>query len=69
MSEIIGFENIATHIKNDLDSDKDVLLYAFNATGKTRLYSHEAERRNCRKQRTDSTDCGIQSRYPDFKRR
>lgn len=37
MSEIIGFENIATHIKNDLDSDKDVLLYAFNATGKTRL--------------------------------
>jgi len=25
MSEIIGFGNIATHIKNDLDSDKDVL--------------------------------------------
>ena len=37
MSEIIGFENIAAQIKNDLDSDKDVLLYAFNATGKTRL--------------------------------
>ena len=24
---------------------------------------------NCRKRRTDSTNCGIQSRYPDFKRR
>jgi hypothetical protein len=24
---------------------------------------------NCRKRRTDSTNCGIQSRYSDFKRR
>lgn len=37
MREIIGLDNIAAEIKNNLDSDKDVLLYAFNATGKTRL--------------------------------
>jgi len=39
MSEIIGLDNIAAEIKNNLDSGKDVLLYAFNATGKTRLTS------------------------------
>lgn len=37
MSEIIGLENIKVEIKNNLDSGKDVLLFAFNATGKTRL--------------------------------
>lgn len=38
MSEIIGFNNIVNSIKNTLlQEEKDILLFAFNATGKTRL--------------------------------
>lgn len=37
MPEIIGIDNIYEEIKKSLDLQKDVLLYAFNATGKTRL--------------------------------
>ena len=37
MTEIIGIDNIYEEIKKSLDLQKDVLLYAFNATGKTRL--------------------------------
>lgn len=37
MNEVFGFENIRDQIKTDLDNRKDILLFAFNATGKTRL--------------------------------
>lgn len=34
---IIGFDNIQKEMKEKLDNNQDVLLFAFNATGKTRL--------------------------------
>lgn len=37
MNDLMGLENIYNEIKNSLDSGKDILLFAFNATGKTRL--------------------------------
>lgn len=38
MSDIIGFNNIANSIKNNLLTDKsDILVFAYNATGKTRI--------------------------------
>ncbi len=37
MVEAIGLEKITKKVKKDLNSKKDVLLFAFNATGKTRL--------------------------------
>lgn len=37
MGDLMGFGNICNELKNNLDSGKDILLFAFNATGKTRL--------------------------------
>ena len=39
MPNITGFVNIVKKIKTSLDNNKerDLILYAFNATGKTRL--------------------------------
>ena len=37
MEKIVGIDNIYLKLKQELDLQKDILIYAFNATGKTRL--------------------------------
>lgn len=37
MDEILGLDSVKNRVKSDLDSSKDILLFAFNGTGKTRL--------------------------------
>ena len=37
MEKIVGIDNIYLKLKQELDLQKDILIYAFNATGKTRI--------------------------------